>query len=196
MLRSRSNNTFSSLKFRPRLSKRAFLAIALVFSPLMIALAQAPAPAPGAAGAADGSAKGPIDAKKATKELEQLSEELFLQGLMDPFDYDPRGRKDPFMQPVLDRPVAPGATHGPLLPLQKFDISQLRLIGILWDVKRPRAMIQDPNQKTHIVGPYTKIGIRNGYIAVIREGELVVVETNEDASGRLTTMAQIMKLIK
>ncbi len=167
------------------------LLISLWFSVPVLAQAPAAPSAPGTSAAA-----GTTDAKTATKELEVLAEELVLQGLMDPFDYDPRGRKDPFMQPVLDRPVAPGSGHGPLLPLQRFEITQLRLIGILWDVKRPRAMIQDPENKVHTVGPYTKIGLRNGYIAVIREGEIVVVETTEDAGGRLTTMAQIMKLVR
>lgn len=145
---------------------------------------------------AGADAKAALDARSATKELEILADELVLQGLMDPFDYDARGRRDPFVQPVLDRPVAPGAGHGPLLPLQRFELTQLRLIGILWDVKRPRAMIQDPENKVHTVGPYTKVGLRNGYIAVIREGEIVVVETTEDAGGRLTTMAQIIKLVR
>lgn len=136
----------------------------------------------------------PADPNSA-KALEALTEELFLQGLMDPFDYDPRGRKDPFAQPVLDRPVAQGASHGPLLPLQRYEVANLKLIGIIWDVKRPRAMISDPNGKVHIVGPNTKIGVRNGYIAVIREGEIVIVDTMEE-NGRLVSSAQILKLAK
>lgn len=162
--------------------RREILSLFLILP--AIALAQQPAPSPTpAANVAD------------PKQLEALSEELFLQGLMDPFDYDPRGRKDPFAQPVPDRPVAEGAAHGPLLPLQKFDLFQLKLTGIIWDVKRPRAMISDPSGRVHVVGPNTKIGIRNGYIAVIREGEIVVVETIEE-NGRLVSSAQIVKLAK
>jgi type IV pilus assembly protein PilP len=154
----------------------------------------AQAPADGTAAPATPGAPGAAGAK-APKQLEALSEELFLRGLMDPFDYEPRGRKDPFAQPVLDRPVAQGSTHGPLLPLQRFELAKLKLIGIIWDVKRPRAMINDPENKVHIVGPNTKIGLRNGYIAVIREGEIVIVETVEE-NGRLVSSAQIVKLAK
>ena len=159
------------------------------------AFAQDPPAAPAAAGdaAADGGA---IDPKEATKQLETLSGELFLQGLMDAFDYKPRQRRDPFFPPVLDQPVPMGARHGPLVGLQKFDLSALKLIGIVWDVKRPRAMISDPLGKVHVVGPNAKIGLRNGYIAVIREGEIVVVETMEGDAGRLTTTAQVVKLAK
>ncbi len=137
----------------------------------------------------------PAAAGNAAMPLEGLDGEAFLQGLRDPFDYDPRGRKDPFAQPILDRPVAQGAAQGPLLPLQRFDLARLKLIGIIWDVKRPRAMINDPEGKVHIVGPYTKIGVKNGYIAVIREGEIVIVETVEE-NGRLVSSAQIVKLAK
>jgi type IV pilus assembly protein PilP len=124
-----------------------------------------------------------------------ISEELFLQGLMDPFEYDPRGRKDPFAQPLVDRPVEQGSNHGPLLPLQRFALEQLQLVGIIWDVKRPRAMIQDPQRKIHIVGPNTKVGTKNGYIAVIREGEIVVVETIPQ-DGKLVSSAQILRLVR
>lgn len=182
------------MRSSPLLKYVIHTAILLLIINQRVAFAQTPAaPVPAATPSPDKSKPNP---KAAAQELEAITESLLLQGLMDPFDYDPRGRKDPFTQPIPDRPVAEGAPHGPLLPLQKFDLSQLRLVGIMWDVKRPRAMIQDPNKKIHTVGPYTKIGVKNGYVAVIREGELVIVETIEDGGGRLTTVAQIMKLIK
>ena len=116
-------------------------------------------------------------------------------GFMDPFDYDQRGRRDPFVMPVPDRPVDQQNVHGPLLPLQKFDLAQLRLVGIIWDVKHPKAMIKDPTGNTHVVGTNTKVGPRNGYIAVIREGEMVVVETQEQ-EGKLVSSAQVVKIAR
>ena len=129
----------------------------------------------------------PIDAQMAGPGL--------FAGFMDPFDYDPRGRRDPFAQPVADVPMAPGPNHGPLLPLQAFEVNQLRVVGILWNVRSPKAMIKDPSGKLHVVGPNTKVGPKNGYIAVIREGELVVVETIEQ-EGRLVSTAQVVKIAK
>jgi type IV pilus assembly protein PilP len=116
------------------------------------------------------------------------------QGIMDRFDYEPRGRRDPFVQPVPDKPVEQGSIHGPLLALQKFELSQLSLVGIIWDVKHPKAMIKDPTGKTHVVSTNTKVGPRNGYIAVIREGEMVVVET-QDQEGKLVSSAQVVKIV-
>jgi Tfp pilus assembly protein PilP len=167
----------------------------------VLALAQEQAPSAGAPSAGAKSLGAPstgataIETKETVKQ-QGHSDELFLQGMMDAFDYKPRQRRDPFFPPVLDRPVQMGAKHGPLIGLQKFELSSLKLIGIVWDVKRPRAMIADPNGKVHVVGPNAKIGARNGYVAVIREGEIVVVETIEGDSGRLTTAAQVVKLAK
>ena len=122
-------------------------------------------------------------------------DDKMFSGFIDPFDYAPRGRRDPFVQPIPDKPMEQGAVAGPLLPLQKFELGQLRLVGIIWDVKRPKAMIKDPGGITHVVGPNTKVGPRNGYIAVIREGEMVVVETQEQ-DGRLVSSAQVVKIAK
>lgn len=115
--------------------------------------------------------------------------------LMDPFEYDPNGKRDPFGQPVSEKPLAQGLMHGPLLPLQRFELNQLRLTAILWDVRQPKAMLKDPTGATYIVTPNTKIGPRNGYIAVIREGEIVVVETLEQ-EGRLISTSQVVKIAK
>jgi type IV pilus assembly protein PilP len=124
-----------------------------------------------------------------------VTEDPMFAGVLDAFDYDPRGRRDPFSQATIEKPVDPGASHGPLLPLQQYEVTQLRLVGVIWDVRKPRAMIRDPGGRTHIVGLNTKLGPRNGYIAVIREGEMVVVETVEQ-EGRLLSTAQVVKITK
>ena len=114
-------------------------------------------------------------------------------GFMDPFEYDSRGRRDPFVLQIEEKPLPTGQLHGPFLPIQKFDLNSLALIGIIWDVSHPRAMIMDPEKKVHILGPNAKVGNRNGYIAVIREGEIVVVETQEQ-EGKLVSTAHVVKI--
>lgn len=156
----------------------------------LAAFAQAPepgapanqAPAMGAEGADEGASAG-------------SDPTTMFQGIMDPFEYDQRGRRDPFVQPIPDRPAEQGNVHGPLLALQKFELSQLALVGIIWDVKHPKAMIKDPTGTTHVVGTNTKVGPHNGYIAVIREGEMVVVETQEQ-DGKLVSSAQVVKIAR
>ncbi len=116
-----------------------------------------------------------------------------LSGFMEPFEYDPQGRKDPFAQPMVERPMEQGRFHGPVLPLQKFPLGKLSLVGVIWDVSKPRAMVRDPNGGVHVVGPNAKLGDRNGYVAAIREGELVVVETYEE-DGKLFSQVRVVKI--
>lgn len=98
---------------------------------------------------------------------------------LEPYLYDTReGRRNPFKPTPL---ISPGnysnVLIGPATPLERYELDELKLVGILWDVKSPRAMFLDPNNEVHQVTKDDRIGRRRGYVAVIREGEVVVVET-------------------
>jgi type IV pilus assembly protein PilP len=117
------------------------------------------------------------------------------QSYLEPFIYDMKDRKDPFKPFVesIGGPTGEGAFEGPLLPLQRFDMDDLRLIGIIWDVKEPKAMFMDPESKVHILSRDDRIGKNNGYVAAIREGEVVVVETIR-AKGESITTSRVLKI--
>ena len=98
-----------------------------------------------------------------------------LEGFLEPFIYDMINRRDPFLPysdfiPVTDGPVRPTS------PAQRFSLDELRLVAVMWDVKEPKAMFLDPKSEVLTLGRDESIGNRNGYIAAIREGEVVVVE--------------------
>ncbi len=111
--------------------------------------------------------------------------------------YDPSNRRDPF-QPyagVRNMIVTKNKIEIPLEPLQRYDLDQLKVVGIMWDVGRPRAVIADPAGQLHTVFRSQKLGRNNGQVAVIREGELVVVETFED-QGQVSKNARVLKIEK
>jgi type IV pilus assembly protein PilP len=114
-----------------------------------------------------------------------------LADVLEDFNYSPVGKRDPF-QPY-ERPLA-GAMQGPLWPLQRFDLDQLKLVGIIWDVRDPKAMILDPSGKGYVVKVNERIGRNNGYIARIREGEIIVVESATGLDGKLVYTTKLMKL--
>ncbi len=99
-----------------------------------------------------------------------------LEGFLEPFIYDMVNRRDPFKAYSEYDPEDSSAPLRPMSPAQRFDLEQLQLVGIMWDVKDPRAMFLDPDKEVLILGRDEGIGNRNGYIAAIREGEVVVVE--------------------
>lgn len=117
------------------------------------------------------------------------------QTLLEPFIYDPKNRKDPFKPYVEIDSLDQGEMQGPLLPLQRFDLNEINLVGIIWDVGSPRAMFLDPTNTVHIIGKNERIGRNNGYIAMIREGEVVIVEATrkEDEVIYTTTVMKISR---
>ena len=115
-----------------------------------------------------------------------------LAGVIEDYNYAPEGKRDPFSPFEADR--GGGASVGPVYPLQKFDMDQLRLVGIIWDVAQPKALIMDPTGHGHVVKLNEKVGRNNGYIARIREGEIVVIEGFKGQDGKVTYQTRIMKL--
>ena len=116
---------------------------------------------------------GPSHDQNASKGPGDISE---LEGFLEPFIYDMVNRRDPFQ--AWAEYVAPEGPSKPLSPAQRFDLDQLSLVGILWDVKDPKAMFMDPDNEVIVLGRDEGIGNKNGYIASIREGEVVVVEAS------------------
>lgn len=105
------------------------------------------------------------------------------------FIYDPTGKRDPFQaeseipkEETTQSATAKTAEQSTSIPkrgleaLEFFDLSQLKVTAIIWNTKKPRAMVVDPNGVMHTVKIKTRIGQRNGFVVAIREGEIVVVE--------------------
>jgi type IV pilus assembly protein PilP len=118
------------------------------------------------------TAAAPAKASAAQESAAAVAAEV--QGFLEPFIYDSKNRRDPFQTYVDFRPAESNTN---LSPLQRFDLDELHLVGIMWDIHNPKAMFIDPEKQVHVAGRDESIGKRNGYIAVIREGEVVVVES-------------------
>jgi len=131
----------------------------------------------------------------------------------DGFVYDPTGRRDPFKSymvatrleaapleaaRVASKPLIPSFLLGPsdqgqADSLEGHDVVAFKLIGILWDVHDPKAMVRSPSNKVYLVRRKTRIGRNNGYVAAIREGEIVVVELTNDAKTSTTRVLTLQK---
>ncbi len=115
----------------------------------------------------------------------------------DGYIYDPTGKRDPFKVFKAARPgLSESATRQEILePLQRWDIDRLKVVGILWDVRTPRAMISDPDGKVFVVTKNSKVGRNEGFVATIREGEVVVIETKYD-EGKAIKEPRVMEFKK
>lgn len=120
-----------------------------------------------------------------------------LAGVIEEYTYNPGGKRDPFVPYDVTEALALEGSRmgmGPVFPLQKYDLDQLKLVGIIWGVSQPKAMLTDPTGRGHVVKINDRIGRNNGYVARIREGEVVVIESFKGLDGRVSYQTKIMKL--
>ncbi len=90
--------------------------------------------------------------------------------------------RDPFRPMTLKTKVAAQSREN-LSPLERLDLGQLKIVGIVWDVKEPRAMIEDSAGLGYTVKVGTPIGSNGGRVKVIRQDQIIVEEYYEDAYG-------------
>ncbi len=107
--------------------------------------------------------------------------------------YDPVGRRDPFLSPFHVAPeqdvVASSTT-----PLQRFDLGQLKLVGVIWEASRPKALIEDRDGLGYIVEAGTLIGANGGVIRTIEPERVVIEEYETDFSGERRTRQRALRL--
>jgi Tfp pilus assembly protein PilP len=106
--------------------------------------------------------------------------------------YAPSGRRDPF------RPPAPATDRAPprenLSPLERLDLAQLKLVGIVWNAKEPHAMVEDSSGLGYTLRVGTPIGAREGRVKAIRPGEVVIEETVVDFYGARKKRETVLRL--
>lgn len=122
-----------------------------------------------------------------------------VQGFLEPFVYDPRGRRDPFKSygGIIEESSKKSLlSEDESKPLQSYDIDQFKLVAVMWNVNNPRAMFMDPKAQIHIVGRDERIGRKNGYIAVIREGEVVVVEQIKNEENQSSYSTKVLRILR
>ncbi len=103
----------------------------------------------------------------------------------DGYTYDPKSRRDPFQSII--KMIKNERARAELPPLQRFELRDLKLLGIIWGGYGYHAMVQTPDGKGYTVKEGTLVGINNGVIKGISEKRIVVSEPTVDFVGKKTT---------
>lgn len=108
------------------------------------------------------------------------------------FQYNPEGRRDPFKSII----IATGKRNAieNLPPLQRKELSEMKLIGIVWGGFGHGAIIQTPDGKGYPVRKGTRIGLNNGVVSQITNKEVVVEEKYLDIFGETKVRNVVMEL--
>ncbi|WP_456324324.1 pilus assembly protein PilP [Desulfonauticus submarinus] len=146
--------------------------------------------------------------KTTPKEERQLEEEgkKFVKTLsslpkwLKPSDYryTTKGKPDPFV-PFINKVVSTSKKRkrAGLTPLEKIDVTQLRVVGILWDPEQPdraRAMVELPDGKGFILKPGIIVGRNDGKVVKITPDNVIVDEEVVDIFGELKKKQVVLKL--
>ena len=94
--------------------------------------------------------------------------------------YDPAGRRDPFRPPRVGAAQHAGEQR---TPLQRYEITQLRLVAVIYDTKEPRAVVEDDQGLGYIVRVGTPIGPNGGQVRGIEKGRVLITEDSVDYYG-------------
>ena len=120
--------------------------------------------------------------------------------------YSPAGKVDPFLPLFEEKPAAPDETGDaqkqkkkrrmPLTPLERVDLSQLKLVGIIQAPSGNKALVEEASGKGYIIKKGTFIGIHAGRVLEIQKDRVVVEEEVENVLGQFTLETKELKLQK
>lgn len=99
------------------------------------------------------------------------------------YTYNPAGKADPFKPFIQLTPVRELTRKGPLTPLQKYDISQLKLVAIISTPEGNIALVEDSTEKGYFLKKGTEIGKNDGKVTKILKDRVVVEELYQDIFG-------------
>lgn len=115
--------------------------------------------------------------------------------------YNPEGKIDPFVPLFKEEQVAlptkeKKRRRANLTPLEKVDLSQLRLLGVILAPSGNRAMVSEVNGKGYVVTVGTYMGIASGRVVEILSDRIIVEEEVENILGKISLRKRELKLQK
>ena len=109
--------------------------------------------------------------------------------------YNPVGRRDPFLSPFHVAPEQTVVAEEAKTPLQRFDLGQLKLVGVIWEASRPKALVEDSGGLGYIVEAGTLIGANGGVIRMIEPRRIVIEEYKTDFYGKRQIQQRELQLL-
>ena len=100
------------------------------------------------------------------------------------FSYNPVGKPDPFRPFIQLTPSEKLPKAAFLTPLQKYDISQLRLVAIITIPEGNVALVEDQQGKGYFLKKGTAIGRNDGKVKTILKDRVIIEEVYSDVLGQ------------
>lgn len=151
----------------------------------------------------------PLEAGPTVKQLatpaEQSPSKIMELAMVQDLKYDAKGKIDPFTPLVrkqeantspMTAPPVDEEPKRPLTPLEKMEISQLKLVAVILMNDKKIAMVEEATGKGYEVGIGTYIGKNFGQVTQINPSSILIKEIVKDFKGNRQERFQEMKLHK
>jgi len=156
-----------------------FASIALVLSVAGCESGAPPTPVPSKIRSPSVATKTIESAKSVEKKEPEKKEEA-------KYAYNPAGKPDPFKPFIQLNPVKE-SRNVPMTPLQKYEISQLRLVAVISTPEGSIALVEDAAGKGYFLKKGTGIGQNEGKVTRILKDRVIVEEKYQDIFGQTKT---------
>lgn len=102
-------------------------------------------------------------------------------------------KRDPFRPYTLNNRPSQRRREN-LSPLERYELGQLKLVGVIWDIKQPNAIVEDSAGLGYVVRIGTPIGSNEGKVITIQPESLVIEEFQFDVYGAKKKIERSMRL--
>ena len=164
-----------------RRSKIILLAVSVVFLFLVSGCGGGTTPPPAAP-----KAKTPVaEGKKAQAvQVAEKAEKKEVAKKEEPeYSYNPAGKADPF-RPFIQLTPEKAPKSAFLTPLQKYDISQLKLVAIITLPEGSVGLVEDQQGRGYFLKRGTAIGRHDGKVKAIHKDRVIIEEAYSDVLGQ------------
>lgn len=107
--------------------------------------------------------------------------------------YSPKGKRDPF-EPFIKPAVKGARDTAAVPPLQRYEIGELKFVGVIWTAKGAHALVEDIAGKGYTVRVGTRIGRTGGVVTRITDGQLFIGEESRESTGARVVREFSLKL--
>ena len=134
----------------------------------------------------------------------QMSATIMELAMGQDLQYDSKGKIDPFI-PLVRKEEATSQENAPppeekprrvLTPLEKMELSQLKLVAVILMKNKKLAMVEEATGKGYEVGIGTYIGKESGQVTEINPSSIIIREIVKDYKGNRKERFQEMKIHK
>lgn len=105
------------------------------------------------------------------------------------YSYIPSGKRDPFRSPLDELAAERGGlalvnNSACSAPLCRWDLDQLKLVGVISGMSNPMAMVEDPSGVGYVIRRNSFMGKKGGRVTQIKHDSVVVTEVIKGTDGK------------